>query len=95
MLDYFHSNSVNGDLDINTIMIVPCGVFVSTILFGVFFSLSLLLGIFLQEKSFSRFKLSGRKTGQQYTLQGEGIACYLWISYESKNVDNMIPRNMI
>lgn len=84
MLDYFHSNSVNGDLDINTIMIVPCGVFVSTILFGFFFSLSLLLGIFLQEKSLSRFKLSGRKTGQQYALQGEGIACYLWISYESK-----------
>lgn len=82
MLDYLHSNSVNDDLDINTIMIVPCGVFVFTS-FCLFF-LSLLLGIPPREmKSLSDSSFQGGK----HALQGERIAIVIPGFHESKVVD--------
>lgn len=82
MLDYLHSNSVNDDLDINTIMIVPCGVFCFYIILFVF--LSLLLGIPPREmKSLSDSSFHGGK----HAIQGERIAIVIPGFHESKVVD--------
>lgn len=83
MLDYFHSNSVNDDLDINTIMIVPCGVFVSSILF-VF--LSLYYWVFLQEKSLADSSFQRGKQDSNMLFKGRELLVIPGF-HESKNVD--------
>lgn len=95
MLDYFHSNSVNGDLDINTIMIVPCGVFVSTILFG-FFSLSLYYWVSSSKRNHSPdSSFQGGKQDSNTLFKGRELPVIRGFHMNQKNVDNMIPRNMI
>lgn len=80
MLDYLHSNSVNDDLDINTIMIVPCGVFCFYIILFVFSVF--ITGYSSKRNEISlRFKLSGRKT---CSSRGENRYCYSWISWIKK-----------
>lgn len=82
MLDYLHSNSVNDDLDINTIMIVPCGVFCFYIILFVFSVF--ITGYSSKRNEISlRFKLQGGK----HALQGERIAIVIPGFHESKNVD--------
>lgn len=86
MLDYLHSNSVNDDLDINTIMIVPCGVFCFYIILFVFSVF--ITGYSSKRNEISlRFKLSGRKT---CSSRGENRYCYSWISW-IKSCGHMIP----
>lgn len=78
MLDYLHSNSVNDDLDINTIMIVPCGVFCFYIILFVF-------SVFITGYSSKRNEISPH--GGKHAIQGERIAIVIPGFHESKVVD--------
>lgn len=80
MLDYFHSNSVNGDLDINTIMIVPCGLFVSTILFGFFF-LSLFITGYLPPREISLQIQAFREENRTAIRSSRGGNCLLFVDF--------------
>lgn len=75
MFDYFYSNSVNDDFDINIIMIVFCGVFCFYIILFVFFVF--IIGYFFKRNEiFFRFKFLWRKICY---LRGENRYCYFWI----------------